>query len=231
MDRGDGPDAAGAPGASCSKLEESEGDNPFDEIDDDTEHELTDLEIEARSLEKDCTAAPVTSELDHPLLAPDPSSTTPIAAASSSSTSTSTTAAPAHVESQEERASHRHMWLTRTCRAATCAACKAQIPGWSPRVLYHPNPGRVKDLRRWRDTFWRYFHCEKGCIIASPAQEFMLRDLVVDVARKRTENADDVALLIRQSQDILAQALLAKAGGAVAEVGSAGGAASSTTVA
>jgi hypothetical protein len=39
---------------------------------------------------------------------------------------------------------HVFLWITRTSRKARCAGCGTDIPAWSFRLLFHPDPSKVK---------------------------------------------------------------------------------------
>ena len=78
---------------------------------------------------------------------------------------------------------HRFWWLTRTNRRSTCFTCRGEIVARNFRVLFHPDPAGVPDLRVWRHTFWRYFHISRNCLpLGSEAPVPSLDNVTVDIA-------------------------------------------------
>ena len=64
----------------------------------------------------------------------------------------------------QRRPDREDAWaLTRTARKATCAACRATIPGHTVRLVHQPNPAG-KDPRVWGQLFSKYYHVEAACI-------------------------------------------------------------------
>lgn len=103
------------------------------------------------------------------------SSSAPANAAAASSASSS--AAPAVVAPPPPVSA---WWVTRTGRKALCSSCHAPIDAYASRVLLQPDKALVRNVRIWRDVWWRYYHLHRDCIPAEGpdlVEELLIVDL------------------------------------------------------
>ena len=129
-------------------------------------------------------------------------------------------------EAEEPPDAWSYWWLTRTIRKSTCASCRSTIGQAEFRAIYHPNPLSVRDVRVWKDTFWRYYHIDRRCLpIGEGVKVLDVETLIIDCApipKRAAESKEQYRASVADAKKLLADEF-------IAAQGVAGGGAASTS--